>query len=192
MDISLFKDFRAELALGRRREAAVSLGAFIRSLDTLAKKRQFTEWLLAQRDGRRMAQRHELWTDVVLPVLLDGYAKGDACSTYWLAMINGNPWLTGGKTALDLLKQCLSSHWEPARVRQSLLAELLRGFEYAVHEWPSGILVSANGATDEQCNLIFSDVALARELDADGKHAAFLDDFEDKVRLYQTRLQRKS
>ena len=68
MDISLFKDFRAKAALGRRRDAAVSLGAFIRSLDTLAKKRQFTEWLLAQRDGRRMAQRHELRTDVVLPV----------------------------------------------------------------------------------------------------------------------------
>ena len=53
MDISLFKAFRAKLALGRRRDAAVSLGVFVRSLDTLAKKRQFTEWLLAQRDGRR-------------------------------------------------------------------------------------------------------------------------------------------
>ena len=60
MDISLFKAFRAKLALGRRRDAAVSLGVFVRSLDTLAKKRQFTEWLLAQRDGRRDGERHEL------------------------------------------------------------------------------------------------------------------------------------
>ena len=189
MDISLYEDFLAKAAQGRRKDASVSLGAFIRTLDTLVKKQHFTEWLLAQQTGRQRASRHELRTEVVEPALLDGYAKGDAWSTYWLAMV-GAPRLTG-KTRLDLLKQCLSSDWQPARVRQSLLSELLRGFQYAAHEWPAGILWSADGATDEQCNLILSDVGLARELDADSKHAALLNDFEDKVRRYQAHLKRK-
>src|SRR5262245_47747062 len=192
MDLALFDDFRAKAASGRRKEAAAALAAFIRSLDTLAKKRQFTDWLLDQRDARHMAQRYELRTDVLHPVLLEGYAKGDARSTYWLAMIPASPALTGGKSPLDLLKQCLSGDWEPARVRQSLLAELLRGFKYAVHEWPAGILEGADGASYEQCLSILGDVVLARELDADGRHTMFLDDFEGKVRLYQARLRRKT
>lgn len=188
MDVSLFNDFRAKLAQGRRRDAAVSLQAFIGTLDTSAKKQAFTKWLLSQPRGRDLASRHELKTEVVQPVLLQGYATGDAWSTYWLAMIVVDPRLTGNKTPLDLLKQCLSGDWEPNRVRQTLLVELLRGFKYAAHEWPAGILWSADGATEEQCGLILNDVALARELDGDAKNSAFLSQFEDKVQRYRSRL----
>ena len=191
MDISLFNDFRARAAQGRRKDAAAALRAFIRTLDTATKKQHFTEWLLAQQDGQRWASRHELKTEVVGPALLEGYAKGDARSTYWLAMIGVDPRLTGNKTRLDLLKQCLTSDWEPPRVRRSLLSELLRGFRYAAHEWPAGILWGADGATHKQCDVILSEVALARELDANGNNAVFLGEFEDKVRRYQARLERK-
>jgi hypothetical protein len=191
MDISLFDDFRAKLAQGRRREAATALDDFIGSFETSAEKQQFTRWLLAQPGGERAASRHELRSEVVLPVLLEGYARGDAWSTYWLAMIGAGSGLTGGKSKLDLLKDCLSAEWEPARVRGSLLAELLRGFEYAVHEWPAGILWGANGATGAQCHAILSDIELARGLDIGGKHAAFLNDFEDKVRSYLLRGDRR-
>lgn len=188
MDLGLYHEYAGLSAQGRRREAGVALRAFIASFNGLSEKQQFTAEFLEQHFGSGIPQRDELRQDVVLPALLDGYARRDPWSLYWLARVGVEPRLVDGKGPLDLLKECLALDWQPQRVRSLLLSELLRGFSYAAHEWPARILGGSDGATLAQCADMLADVHLARELDVQGHHATRLDEFESKVRAYRERL----
>ena len=191
MDLRLYDSYAALAAQGRRKEAGAALRAFVVSVTTLADKRRFTQTLLATHAFGR-GFRSELLHGVVLPALLEGYQRRDPWSLYWLAGVGVDPARVEGKGPIALLKDCLALDWEPERVRDTLLRELLAAFAYAAHEWPAGILSGADGATLAQCAQLMEDVRLARTLDRDGRHAAQLNEFEGKLDAYHRRLEARA
>jgi hypothetical protein len=182
--------------LGRKKEAKIAIRAFLNSFHTFSERQDFSKEFLERLhfDHPRYEQfrshiRHELYQEVILPVLLDGYRKKDPWSLYWLASTHVGSELVDDKAPLDLMKECFDLERGSTRVRNALLSMLLAGFEYSAHEWPSGILWDSKGATLSQCDEILSDIQLARELDADGRYSRELDDYERKIRAHRARLQ---
>ncbi len=89
---------------------------------------------------------------------------------------------------MALFKRAFATRPQDEELRRLLLSSLRQGFAYAQHEWPSGILYGINGAAIAECEEIALEAALARELDQKAEHAAFLDEFENRLRQYQKRL----
>jgi len=184
----------ARLAEGRRKDAAVMLDAFLRSFNSSAEREQWTRtYLNTHTYGARV--RHEIYAELIFPVLLAGSKRNDAWSLYWLAGTCQNLYsahrlyaLIKFKGKTDLLKEAYAIDRTSTEVRQALLKSLLDDFAYASHEWPAGILWSMNGATLEQCNEFMSEVTLARELDRESTYASSIDEFESKVKQYKKRL----
>jgi hypothetical protein len=165
----------------------VALRAFIATLESFAERKQFAKRLLATHVFGRSI-RYEIHQEVVLPVLLEGYRNKQPWALYWLAGTGVDPARVDGKGSLALLKECFQLDRQSERVRDALLHMLLRGFSYSAHEWPAGILWGKDGATLGQCEAIIADIALARELDGEHRHTAYIDDYEEKVLAYRARL----
>jgi hypothetical protein len=192
MNQEAYQQYVAYKDCGRKAEAKAALGAFLASVEPADDTRGWVEAFLEGGDfGHRI--RHEIYERLVFPVLLQGYARGDAWSLRWLAKTANNlyerPALHAQvdfKGERELLAEAYAR--EPTEeVRRLMLEADLRGFEYCQHEWPAGILYGPNGATMAECDELLRQVADARGLD-DGSNAPFLDAFEHKVREYRARL----
>jgi hypothetical protein len=194
MDPNAYDQFVGLTKAGHRKEAAASLRQFLDSFCDFSERAEWTRKFLAtSKFGLRI--RHELFQEVIFPVLLDGYRKNDAWSMYWLAGTVKNLVSTpalrhyykefGG--TINLLKATIAlENTEPNR--DALLQELLKHFDYAGHEWPSGILSGTNGATSVECYAYLDDIRLARELDGCQNYVNKLDVFEARVRIYLARI----
>jgi hypothetical protein len=194
MNSALYEGYLALLTEGRRKDAGLMLAAFLRSFDTCEERERWTHaFLRTHTYGARV--RHEIYAEIIFPILLAGSKRNDAWSLYWLAGTCQNLYsahrlyeLIKFKSKTDLLKDAYAIDRASAEVREALLKSLLDDFAYASHEWPAGILWSMNGATLHQCTEIMSEVALARELDREGAYALSIDEFESKVKQYKKRL----
>lgn len=194
MDLSRYEDFKHALASGNRATAASFVRPFIASFKSLEEKVTWTRWYLENESfGHRI--RHEIYEGIIFPVLLDGYEKSDPWSIKWLARTSQNLYSSrglwdriGGKTEEGLLKELFAICPTDIEVRGQLLSNLVKSFEYMVHEWPAGILYSHNGATADECLATHVDLALARQLDNTFLHLEFLDDFAEKLCEYQRRI----
>jgi hypothetical protein len=139
--------------------------------------------------------RHEIYAEIIFPLLFAGSKRNDAWSLYWLAGTCQNLYsahrlyeLIAFKSKTDLLKDAYAIDRASTEVREALLKSLLDDFAYASHEWPAAILWSMNGATLDQFTEIMSEVALARELDCECVYALSIDEFESKVKQCKERL----
>ncbi len=190
-----FDAFKQYIDSGRRTEAARSIADFVDSFADLEEKIAWTRDYLAT-EGAGHLVRHELYEQVVFPPLLDGLSRSESWSLWGLARTAQNLYRSdklwrqvnymNAQGFLDrLLVQCPGDE----KARKALLAALIDGMRYAIHEWPSGILYTHNGATLDECADILQDVAKARELDREQMHSTFLADFERKVGDYMARLQ---
>jgi hypothetical protein len=194
MNSALYGNYLARLAEGRRKDAGLMLDAFLRSFNSSEEREQWTRTFLTTHTyGARV--RHELYAELIFPVLLAGSTRNDAWSFYWLAGTCQNLYSARGLYALikfkrktDLLKDAYAIDRTSTEVCRALLKSLLDDFAYASHEWPASILWSVNGATLNQCTEIMSEVALARELDRECAYALSIDEFESKVKQYKKRL----
>lgn len=194
MNLALYEGYLTRLAEGRRNDAKLMLDAFIRSFNSSEEREQWTRTFLQTHIyGAKI--RHEVYADLVFPVLLAGSTRNEAWSLYWLAGTIQNLYSAHklyesikfkGKT--DLLKDAYAIDRTSTEVSEALLKSLLDDFAYASHEWPAGILWSVNGATLDQCTEIMSEVALARELDRNCAYALAIDEFESQVKQYEERL----
>ncbi len=194
MDEERYEQYRTLKASGKKREAKVALDTFIDSFTSRDDKRQWVRTFLTRGDfGHKI--RHEIYERLVFPVLLEGHNRRDAWSTLWLARtypnLHDSPSLhshIAQKTEWQLLREAYDI--EPNdEVRACLLQTDLDWFDYCQHEWPAGILYGYDGATFAECEELLSEAAFARTLDIERKHAAFLEEFERKVKQYQQRLQ---
>ena len=197
MNSEAFERFQAQVAIGRRADAAASLAEFIASFADLEEKRRWVQRFLKPEPlGHKI--RHELYEHVVFPVLLDGYRREDPWSLRWLIETSQNLYRAHhlweqigykGNHALltDLVRLCP----DDASLRAELLRKNIDWLQNAVHEWPAGILYGHDGATLEECAEIADAVMEARQQDVDGLHAAFLADFEGKLAEYVERLKRR-
>jgi len=160
----------------------------------LAEREQWTRTFLKTHTyGARV--RHEIYAELIFPVLLAGSKRNDAWSLYWLAGTCQNLYsahslyeLIKFKRKTDLLKDAYAIDRASTEVREALLKSLLDDFAYASHEWPAAILWSPERATPDQCIEIMSEVAFARELDREYAYALSIDEFESKVKQYKERL----
>lgn len=63
-----------------------------------------------------------------------------------------------------------------------------RWLEYTIHEWPSGVLYGADGATPEECNEILEATQELRRLDNSASCSSFASNVEEKTLRYRERL----
>ena len=196
MDKKLFDRFESLQNQGLKKDAKAALRDFIRSFKNKAEKRAWSKNYLEQRTSNGPI-RHELYAEIIYPVLAEGCGREDVWSMLWLARTSAN--LDGGYStfAKDLerpsngfLRRCYELEPESDEIRQELLMQILNYFAHCAHEWPSGILYGMDGATLEQCAELTEDIDLARTLDTSNKHEAFLADFQAKLDKWITRLTR--
>jgi len=194
MDPRRYQEFKRLQAEGRREDARASLQRFIDSFEPGDNREPWVREFLESGDcGRRI--RHELYEQLVFPVLLDGYRRRDPWSILWLARTAQNLYASRSLHALldfQSEQQLLRQGYEidpNEDLRQNLLGSLLSWFAYCQHEWPAGILYGVDGASAPECDAILEEVRLAGTLDVDGASGAFLREFERRTREYRQRLQ---
>lgn len=194
MDLQHYHEFKRFQAQGRRDDARAPLERFIASFEPGEDRAHWVrEFLEAGDYGHKI--RHELYEQLIFPVLLDGYRRRDAWSTLWLARTAQNLYtfaplhaLIGFKSEQKLLREAYQID-PKEEIRESLLRALLRWFSYCQHEWPTGILFGGNGASAAECDRILEEVSFARALDAGAANEPFLREFEQRTREYRRRLQ---
>lgn len=181
MKIEHYHRFIRAKELGLAADAKKHIRAFVASFASFEEKRDWTaQFFEAQKNVRGI--RHELYADVIFPVLLEGYKRKDYWAWFWLAKTISN--LYGCKslhrhieyqTDRDLLVECYAHDPDNNAVRRLLLQSFIRAFEYAVHEWPSGILY----APTETPQGFLDDVRFIRDLDIEGRYREFLNEVEE-------------
>lgn len=195
MKPELYAQFNALKNSGRRPEAKLILAEFIASFQTVIEREIWVrEFLHSQEFGHKI--RHEIYRQLVFPLLLDGYTRADAWSVFNLAKTAQNLYdsqALHAKIDFQTEWQLLAKAYDlqpDEPTRQRLLIAHIEGFRYRQHEWPAGILVGANSANLEQCDDILQVIARVRKLDSENLHANFLNEFAEKVGAYKTRLTR--
>jgi hypothetical protein len=185
MDESLYTQFVTEQASGRKQEAKVAIRRFVESFNSHKEKEDWTrKFLSTQKPGA--ALRHELFEEIILPVLVGGYENRDPWSLYWLAETYQNHSSSTYRrldlpAPQDLLKEAYALAPSSEEIRCGLLRSLLRGFEYMAHEWPAGLLYAPDSPWLTQYWEIRAEIQLARELDTSGKHNNEIAEFEQIV-----------
>lgn len=74
---------------------------------------------------------------------------------------------------------------DPA-VRRAKIGQMASGFDYAVHEVPSGVLYGIDGATVPQCQRLLEDLGTFREL---VKQEMLLEAYADRIERWQAHFQ---
>lgn len=194
MNLAAYDAFFEAHRTGRKSAAKAAVRVFTASFASFEEKQAWVSGFLRTHDPETRI-RHEIYEELVLPVLLKGYHASDAWSTQWLAVTARNLHEARHQWAqLDFISTyALLKRWyclapESAAARQALLEKLIDRFVFSEHEWPGVILCGMGGATLEQCRQHADAVVEARALDIDGEWTSFLDEFDDKLRVYQARL----
>lgn len=194
MDEALLDEYRKLKLRRKRAEASLAIGRFAASFSSEAEREVWVRANLPSlaADGARLP--HELFTQVVLPVLLAGRDRRDPFALLWMGKLAAN-FNSDTRLAievncspvamLDLLLETVPDHVEGRLLRLDAAINWLR---FCVHEWPAGILYGMDGATLAECGEIRAEVAIARRLDVDKRCADFLDRFEEKLSEYEERL----
>lgn len=194
MDASLFDRHQNARARGLKQEAAELLQAFVASFTSAGEREAWTRDYLANRtdDGKLS---HVLFEQIIFPVLREGYRRSDPWCLLSLARCAQNLYSAKAlwaevdyKTPIRFIETIVDADPGHAEARQRLLEHLIDGFKYSEHEWPAGILFGMDGASTDECRLIYANIARARTLDLQGVHTEYLDRYEDKVREYLARL----
>lgn len=184
MDPEKYDTFVRMTEQGRRKEATAALQAFAASFRDLEEKRRWTEsYLEGGADLDKI--RHELYEQVIFPVLLEGWRRDEPWSLWWLARTGRNfqrskdLWLQlQHQTPAALLKKLHAMRPQDDQVRLAYLETRLDWLGFSGHEWPGGILYGMDAANLEQCGWIAEILAETRALDREGKHTGYLDQFE--------------
>ena len=160
----------------------------------LAEREQWTRTFLKTHTyGARV--RHEIYAELIFPVLLAGSKRNDAWSLYWLAGTCQNLYsahslyeLIKFKRKTDLLKDAYAIDRASTEVREALLKVC---WMISLTPAMSGRQLyygALNGLHPTSVSKIMSEVAFARELDREYAYALSIDEFESKVKQYKERL----
>lgn len=194
MNQALFEQYEVARELGNKRLAASLIAGFIETFATDDEREEWTRWYFSNHPLAH-AIRHELFEQVIFPVLLAGYRQSDPWYIEMLERCDQNLYKAehlwaqiGHQTGMQLAERLLALKPDDRHAKARVLEHLIDGFRYSEHEWPSGILCGADGATALQCNEILLDVRRARSLDEACVHSSFLNQFDSKVRQYIQRL----
>jgi len=196
MKTELYEQYIEHRTAGRKHDASDTIRRFVASCTGPTDRDAWVRGFLNQADSDERI-RHEVYSGLIFPVLLDGYERKEFWSTYWLARTAANLYASsslhaqvGYKSELHFLKEAMELN-PTDDVRRRLLAAYVAEFEHSQHEWPAGILSGMDGATLDECGVILADIKFAHHLD-DGTQRPFLEQFERKVREYIGRLESRN
>lgn len=196
MNSEHYQNFLQFQSLGQKKKATKSLRDFISSFESTE---EIENWVWANladlRFNSNARVRHEIFYELIYPVLKSGYSKGDFTSTLWLAKLIQNVYQMGkiheelvGVSEMELLRKCHTLEPENNEVRLLLLECIVKVLQYSEHEWPRGILYSHDGATLEQCEEIAEEIELALRLDKEYQYTCFIKQFTKKLDQYLVKL----
>lgn len=195
MNIKHYQAFLEYEEKGLKKQASESICAFVSSFKNTE---DISTWVwenlpkLKKNNHSRI--RHEIFNELVYPVLKQGYENNDFASTLWLGKLAQNIYQTQkihkelnwvSATALYQKSHVLDPTNDEARL--CLLKATIDWLIYAEHEWPSGILYGNNCATLEECDDINATVQQALELDTEQTYREFIQQFMKKLDDYKSR-----
>jgi hypothetical protein len=89
MEINFFNEYLASIKTKNRIVAKKYLNKFIKSFKNYAEKEQWTKIYLAEQEQKEYKHiRHELFVEIISPVLLKGYNDRDIQSMIWIIKFN--------------------------------------------------------------------------------------------------------
>ena len=191
MNTRLYENYKVQLANGQPAAATAALVQFIESFTSFESKTTWVRWYLGNERWEHRI-RHEIYEHLIFPVLLQGYRTEDLWCLRWLIRTIANIYTRehlwaqiDRKAELDLREELVARVPEDARARRELVDCFIEAFRNMAQEWPEGILQGQDGATTSQCLEILANTQRALQLDVEQRHHAFIQDFADKVRIYQ-------
>jgi hypothetical protein len=198
MELEYYGQYSYFKTRGLRSEARQNLQKFIDSFTSITEKEAWTRQFLETEEYKYGYKiRHELYEGVVFPALLSGYHRQDLWSVTWLARTAQNFCQAKHlheqidfKLDGELLKECYLLDPNNDDVRRDLQGNLLRWFQYCIHEYPTGILYGCDGATIDECQEILSEIEFVREIDTGKTQEKFLNEVQSKVIEYATRIEK--
>jgi hypothetical protein len=185
---ALYAQFLREENAGLKHAAKATLRTFLDTFVTDEDRRIWTQAHLPDLPLNRHGRiRHEIYEEVIFPVLATGHEAGDPLSTCWLAKTFQNLCTADHLYARidympqdQMLKAAYARAPDNRHVREALLESLLADFAFLDHEWPTGILLPQRSGEQDWAALD-RDIALARSLDDHGTHRERLDQFARRV-----------
>jgi len=196
MNIEYYNAFLEYQEKGLKKKAAECIQAFISSFES---EDEIRNWVWSNLEdlvlNRHSRIRHEIFSELVYPVLKRGYLKNDFESTLWLGKLIQNVYQAPALheelayiTAHQLFRKCYRLNPENQEARALLLKNIIDWLAYCVHEWPSGILYGRDGATLAQCREIREEIEFAITLDENNRYRSFLRDVRNKLIQYEAGL----
>ena len=200
MNIEYFERFESELELGLKKRAAASIKQFVDSFENDDEIKSWVwSYLPKLEKNRHSCIRHEVFIDLVYPVLKKGYERSDYNSTLWLGKLVQNVYQTkgifeelGSNVEMDFYRKCHEIDPSMEEGNELLLQSILSWLSHCVHEWPSGILYGMDGASIAQCQEIRVEANFAKSLASKERELSFIDDFLVKLTEYELRLNKAS
>jgi len=196
MNLCHFEEHKTFVDRGLKREATAALRAFIDSITNEADREKWVlEYLKSLAATENLVVRHEIFEDLVFPVLCKGYKDQDVESTVWLGRLSQNLYKcqrlheqVESKAQFTFYKEALSLDPSKHEVSRLLLVCYIDFFRYSIHEWPAGVLYGMNGASISECAEIRKDLVHAMALDEEGTYRQFLHEYAEKLDQYEQRL----
>ena len=196
MNNQYYQEFRDHEERGLKKQASASLRMFIKSFETKREKENWVwENLPSLVKNRHSRIRHEIFHELVYPILKAGYMNSDFASTIWLGKLVQNIYQAkelheelGWVTELNLYEKAHEIDPSNTEARLLFLKAIVAWLEYSEHEWPSGILYGNDGASLEQCDEIEDEVQRVLRLDREHVHSEFIEQYLKKLSEYRARL----
>lgn len=194
MKQALFEQYETTKEQGNKRLATSLISEFIKTFTTNEEREEWTRWYMNNRTVDLFV-RHELFEQVIFPVLLAGYQRSDPWCIEMLERCAQNLYRAKHlwsqvdyQTEMQLAEHWLELTPNDIKAKNRVLEHLIRWFRYSEHEWPAGILYGSNGATETECQEFRQSLHKARMLDTGQVYSHFLDQYEAKVLQYIDRL----
>lgn len=190
-----FEQYLACDARGQKSAASTAVRAFIASFESELEREH---WVRANlpvlRKNRHSRIRHELFEQLVFPVLKRGAENDDVDSLLWLGKLIQNLYTSarlsaelGDPTDTSLFRRAVEISPQHVEARRLLLDAEVEWLASCMHEWPT-ILMGNTAANLDGCRELHEELATLRKMDVQRAYVEFLNDFEGKLRDYEARL----
>lgn len=188
MNIEYFKELLDCQEKGLKKQAAQAVRQFISSFENDAEKADWVWSILENlKENPSLKIRYELWQELIIPVLIEGYKHNNISAIFWLSAINYNDDLIK-ESPFDMLKRYLELDPNDNKARKLMLTRIVDWLSYCIHEWPCGILYNNDAANLEQCQEMRDDIAFGKSLDKENKFSELFEDVAKKLHEYEARL----
>jgi len=199
MNIQFYNEFIDCSRKNLKTKAKEYINKFINSFDNFKEKELWTMKYLPNLEKTHDGYiRYELFEEIVFPVLWNGYKNKNISLMIWLVKLSENYYRNrkileeiNYKTDLEIIKECYEMDCDNNEIIDLYLSIEIRGINYAMHEWPSCILIGTSNTNLEDCEKELSEVIpIIKKLDRQKKYTDYINDYENKLKKYIKRLKK--